>query len=109
MENVPELVQLDRSHGLFTDLCAAMADFEFLLVVIFWLQDCRVRGLSARSRASPYLEALTMACWLPPDREIDPRFIGEGDSLKEALEPVDAVMHRVLRGELTVFDNPVQF
>ena len=81
LENVPELVQLDRSHGLFTDLCAAMADFEFLLVAVFWLQDCRVRGLSARSRCIPYFEALTMTCWLPPVREIDPSFLGEGGSL----------------------------
>ena len=109
MENVPELVQLDISHGLFTDLCGAMVGFEFLLVAVFWLHDCRVRGPSARSRVFPYFEALTMACWLPPVREIDLSFLGEGGSLQEALELVDAVRHRVLRGELTLFDNPVPF
>ena len=109
LENVPELVQLDSSHGLFTDLCAAMTDFEFLLVATFWLQDCLVRGLSARSRVFPYFEARTMACWLPPVHEIDPSFLGQGGSLQEALEPVDSVSHLVLKGELTLFANPVPF
>ena len=50
-----------------------------------------------------------MACWLPPVHEIDPSFLGQGGSLQEALEPVDAVSHLVLKGELTLFDNPVPF
>lgn len=60
LENVLDLVRLDSEHGLFTSLCSAMTDYEFLLVATFWLQDCQVRGISARSRVFPYLR---LALW----------------------------------------------
>ena len=49
LENVLELVQLDSSHGWFTNLCVAMEEFGFVLVCVFQLQDCLVGGISARS------------------------------------------------------------
>ena len=107
LENVLELVQLDSSHGLFTNLCVAMEEFGFVLVCVFQLQDCLVGGISARPRVFPYFEARSMACWLPLVNQVGVSFMKPGGSLQEILEPVDAVKHLVLQGELKLFDSPM--